>query len=118
MQVAPVRGRWALKPRGEVGRLTNAFAASSVVLRLLSAFFYDSRISVETSPIQVLLKHSLRARTEHTVRQPHPIKKLLKDAPTPLMPEAQDEAIKNIPRQPEVISLLKKTIGTGNLPPC
>jgi tripartite-type tricarboxylate transporter receptor subunit TctC len=43
-------------------------------------------------------------------------KKLLRDEPTPLMPEAQEEAIKKIPRQPDVIALLKKIVGAGPLP--
>jgi tripartite-type tricarboxylate transporter receptor subunit TctC len=43
-------------------------------------------------------------------------KKLLRDEPTPLMPEAQEEAIKKIPRQPDVIELLKKIVGAGPLP--
>ena len=62
----------------------------------------------------------LREAMRKTFKDPefhNQYKKLLRDAPTPLMPEAQDEAIKNIPRQPEVIGVLKKIIGTGPLPP-
>ena len=42
--------------------------------------------------------------------------KLLKDEPSPSMPEEQEETIKKIPRQPEAIELLKKIVGTGPLP--
>lgn len=44
-------------------------------------------------------------------------KKLTADDPTPLMPEAHEKAIKDIPREPEVIELFKKIVGAGPLPP-
>ncbi|MBI1997765.1 MAG: hypothetical protein HYS66_15020 [Deltaproteobacteria bacterium] len=39
------------------------------------------------------------------------------DDPTPLMPEAHAQAIREIPREPEVIDLFKKLVGAGPLPP-
>jgi tripartite-type tricarboxylate transporter receptor subunit TctC len=44
-------------------------------------------------------------------------KKLTGDEPTPLMPEAHEQAIKDIPRQPEIVELFKKLAGADPLPP-
>ncbi len=44
-------------------------------------------------------------------------KKLTADEPTPLLPEAHMQAIKEIPRDPEVIELFKKLVGADLLPP-
>lgn len=43
-------------------------------------------------------------------------KKLTGDDPTPLTPEANEKAVRDIPREPEVIELFKKIIGAGPLP--
>lgn len=43
-------------------------------------------------------------------------KKLTGDEPTPLLPEAHEKAVKEIPREPEVIELFKKLVGAGPLP--
>ncbi len=39
------------------------------------------------------------------------------DDPTPLMPEAHEKTIREIPREPEVIEIFKKLVGAGPLPP-
>lgn len=44
-------------------------------------------------------------------------KKLTGDDPTPLMPDAHEQAIKSVPRDPETIGLFKKLAGAGPLPP-
>ena len=44
-------------------------------------------------------------------------KRLTGDDPSPLMPEAHERAIREIPREPEVIELFKKLVGAGPLPP-
>jgi len=44
-------------------------------------------------------------------------KKLTADEPTPLMPEAHERTIKEIPRDPEVVEIFKKLVGSGPLPP-
>lgn len=44
-------------------------------------------------------------------------KKLTGDEPTPLMPKAHEKAVREIPRQPEVIEVFKKLVGAGPLPP-
>jgi tripartite-type tricarboxylate transporter receptor subunit TctC len=44
-------------------------------------------------------------------------KKLTADEPTPLLPENHEKAIKEIPREPEVIGLFKKLVGPDPLPP-
>ncbi|MBI4522353.1 MAG: hypothetical protein HY695_00930 [Deltaproteobacteria bacterium] len=44
-------------------------------------------------------------------------KKLTGDETVPLMPEELESAIKNLPREPEVIELLKKLAGPDALPP-
>jgi len=44
-------------------------------------------------------------------------KKLTADEPTPLLPENHEKAIRDIPREPEVIELFKKLVGAGPLPP-
>jgi len=44
-------------------------------------------------------------------------KKLTGDEPTPLMPEEMDKAIKELPRDREIVELFKKIAGGGPLPP-
>jgi tripartite-type tricarboxylate transporter receptor subunit TctC len=44
-------------------------------------------------------------------------KKLTGDDPTPLMPEANEKAVRELPREPEIIELAKKIVGPGPLPP-
>jgi len=44
-------------------------------------------------------------------------KKLTADDATPLMPDAHEKAIREIPRDPEVIEIFKKIVGAGPLPP-
>jgi tripartite-type tricarboxylate transporter receptor subunit TctC len=44
-------------------------------------------------------------------------KKLTADDATPLLPEAQEKAIRDIPRDPEVIALFNKLAGAEPLPP-
>jgi len=43
-------------------------------------------------------------------------KKLAADDATPLMPEAHEKVIREIPRDPEVIEIFKKIVGAGPLP--
>ena len=43
--------------------------------------------------------------------------KLVGEDPTPLLPEANEKAIREIPRDAETIGLLKKFVGPGALPP-
>jgi tripartite-type tricarboxylate transporter receptor subunit TctC len=44
-------------------------------------------------------------------------KKLTADDPTPLLPEAHERTIREIPRDLEVIEIFKKLVGAGPLPP-
>ncbi len=44
-------------------------------------------------------------------------KKFTADDPTPLMPEDHERAIREIPREPEVVDVFKKLVGAGPLPP-
>lgn len=44
-------------------------------------------------------------------------KKLTGDDPTPLMPEANEKSIKEMPRDSEIVELFKKLAGAGPLPP-
>jgi tripartite-type tricarboxylate transporter receptor subunit TctC len=44
-------------------------------------------------------------------------KKLTADDPTPLMPDAHEKVIKEIPRDPEIIAIFKRIAGAGPLPP-
>jgi hypothetical protein len=37
--------------------------------------------------------------------------------PTLLLPEAHEKAVREIPRDPEVIEVFKKLVGAGPLPP-
>ena len=43
-------------------------------------------------------------------------KKLTGDEPTPLLPELHDKAIRDIPREREVVEVFKKLVGAGPLP--
>ena len=36
--------------------------------------------------------------------------------PAPLPPEANEKAVRDIPREPEIVDLFKKIIGAGPLP--
>jgi tripartite-type tricarboxylate transporter receptor subunit TctC len=44
-------------------------------------------------------------------------KKMAVDDATPLMPEAHEKVIREIPRDPEVVEIFKKIVGAGPLPP-
>ncbi len=44
-------------------------------------------------------------------------KKLTADDATPLMPEAHEKVIREIPRDPEIAEIFKKIVGAGPLPP-
>jgi tripartite-type tricarboxylate transporter receptor subunit TctC len=44
-------------------------------------------------------------------------KKLTADDPTPLMPDAHEKTIREIPRDPEIIAVFKQIAGSGPLPP-
>jgi tripartite-type tricarboxylate transporter receptor subunit TctC len=44
-------------------------------------------------------------------------KKLTADDPTPLMPDAHEKTIREIPRDPEIIAVFKGIAGAGPLPP-
>jgi hypothetical protein len=43
-------------------------------------------------------------------------KKLTGDDPTPLTPEANEKAVRDIPREAEIVELFKKIVGPGSLP--
>ena len=43
--------------------------------------------------------------------------KLATEPAMPLMPEEYDKTLREIPREPELIDLVKKLSGTGPLPP-
>jgi hypothetical protein len=43
-------------------------------------------------------------------------KKLTGDEPTPLLPEAHEKAVREIPREREVVEVFKKLVGAGPLP--
>jgi tripartite-type tricarboxylate transporter receptor subunit TctC len=44
-------------------------------------------------------------------------KKLTADDPTPLMPDAHEKTIREIPRDPEIAAIFKQIAGSGPLPP-
>jgi len=44
-------------------------------------------------------------------------RKLTADDPTPLLPENHEKAIREIPRDPEIIELFKVLVGPKKLPP-
>jgi len=44
-------------------------------------------------------------------------RKLTGDDPTPLLPEANEKAVRDLPREPEIVELFKKIVGPGSLPP-
>ena len=44
-------------------------------------------------------------------------KKLTADEPTPLMPDAHEKTIREIPRDPEIAAVFKQIAGSGPLPP-
>jgi hypothetical protein len=44
-------------------------------------------------------------------------RKVVGEDPTPLTPEANEKAIRELPRDPETVELFKKFAGAGPLPP-
>jgi hypothetical protein len=44
-------------------------------------------------------------------------RKITGEDPTPLMPEANEKAIRDLPRDAETVELYKKFAGAGSLPP-
>src|SRR5262249_25702136 len=44
-------------------------------------------------------------------------KKLTADEPTPLMPDAHEKTIREVPRDPEIAAIFKQIAGAGPLPP-
>lgn len=44
-------------------------------------------------------------------------RKIAGEDPTPLMPEAHEKAIRDLPRDPETVALFKKFAGSGAIPP-
>jgi tripartite-type tricarboxylate transporter receptor subunit TctC len=62
----------------------------------------------------------LREAMRRTFKDPEflkEFKKLSADDATPLLPEEQEKAIKNLPRDPEVVALFNKLAGSEPLPP-
>ena len=55
-------------------------------------------------------------RLENEVLGSREFKKLTGDDATPLTPEAQEKAIKEIPREPEIIAVFNKVAGSEPLP--
>jgi len=43
--------------------------------------------------------------------------KVVGEDPTPLLPEANEKSIRELPRDPETVELFKKFAGPGPLPP-
>ena len=44
-------------------------------------------------------------------------RKMVGDDPTPLTPEANEKAIRDLPRDAETVELYKKFAGSGQIPP-
>lgn len=44
-------------------------------------------------------------------------RKVVGEDPTPLLPEANEKAIRELPRDPEIVELFKKFAGAAPLPP-
>ena len=62
----------------------------------------------------------LREAMRKTLKDPaffKEFKKLSADDATPLLPEAQEKAIKDIPREAEIVALFNKLAGGEPLPP-
>jgi len=70
-----------------------------------------------TSPEVVQLWRDAMRKTFHDPLFLKEFKKLSGDDATPLLPEAQDKAIKDIPRDPEMVALFNKIAGSEPLPP-
>ena len=54
---------------------------------------------------------------QEAFRKTYRDKKLAADDATPLMPEAHEKVIREIPRDPEIIEIFKKIVSAGPLPP-
>jgi len=84
------------------------------IFRLVGSPYF---LAPDTPPDRV---KTLREAFSKTYRDPefHQLfKKYTGDEATPLFPEEQEQAIKNIPRDPETVKLFKQIAGAGPLPP-
>ena len=85
----------------------------------------DPRLKVQTKAVKKITPALLQTIKEmikltKTFKDPEfarEYKKLTGEDATPLLPEDNERAIRDIPRDSEVIEIFKKLIGAGPLPP-
>ncbi len=100
-----------------------SFAISAIERRVLE-LFRAFRLSGQTFFLPPATPRErvqiLQAAMRKTLQDPEfqkEYKKLTRDDPSPLMPEALEKAIKELPREPEVVELFSKIAAAGPLPP-
>jgi len=90
------------------------------ILTLQRAFRVTGQPSVlppNTPKDRVMIIQEAFRRTYQDPEFHKEYKKFTADEPTPLMPEDHEQAIREIPRDAEVIEIFKRLIGAGALPP-
>lgn len=90
------------------------------VLNLVRSFRYAGTPWVAPPGVPKERAEILQNAMRKTLKDPEFFKryeKLTGAVPTPLLPEEQTKAIRGFPRDPEVISVIKKLAGPGALPP-
>lgn len=90
------------------------------VLAMLRAFRqvgspYILPLGTPGEPVKILQEAMVRVFNDPGFHKEY--KKLTGDEPTPLMPEEMDKAIKELPRDREIVDLFKKIAGGDPLPP-
>jgi tripartite-type tricarboxylate transporter receptor subunit TctC len=78
-----------------------------------SPFFASPRIPADRS--EILKQAMTKSLTDPEFHKEY--KKLLSEEPTPLLPEENQKAIRELPRDPETIALFNKLAGPAPLPP-
>ena len=63
-----------------------------------------------------ILKEALRKTFRHPDFHKE-YRKVVGEDPTPLMPEDNERAVRELPRDPEIVELFKRFAGAGPLPP-
>jgi tripartite-type tricarboxylate transporter receptor subunit TctC len=86
------------------------------MVRVLRQFGTPSILPPGTPKEQVDILRAAMVNTFKDPDFPAEYKKFTGDEPTPLMPEEMEKALKELPRDPEVVALFKKLNAAGPLP--
>ena len=87
------------------------------LLRAFQVLRWPHHLAPATPPELVKILRDAMAKTFKDPAFPQEIKKLMGREPSPLTGEDVEKAVRELPRDPEVIALYKKLADAGALPP-